>query len=125
MEPLTDRNVPKFAEQQTGLRGGPWGHLLVSASACVLTVSIVGSGVFLANRLYVRYQTRGLIRDFLSSLENRTPEELDQSIAKLQERPKLVAQMLPEIVGALRNARSEEQLCAVIRVCRPFLNHQR
>lgn len=125
MEPTQDRHFPISSDQQSSWRGGPWGHLLVSASACLLTVSIVGSGVFLANRLYVRYQTRGLIRDFLSSLENRTPEELDQSIAKLQERPRLVAQMLPEIVGALRNARSEEQLCAVIKVCRPFLNHQR
>src|SRR5438874_13652438 len=105
MESNQDRQHPLSSDQQSGLRGGPWRHLLVSASACVLTVSIVGSGVFLANRLYVRYQTRGLIRDFLSSLENRTPDELDQSIAKLQERPRLVAQMLPEIVGSLRNAR--------------------
>ena len=111
--------------QRTSPRGGPWGHLLVSVSACILTVSIVGSGVFLAHRIYVRYQTRGLIRDFLASLENRNSQELEESIAKLRERPRLVEQMLPEMARALRMAHSEEQLCAVIKVCQPFLSHRR
>ena len=125
MEPHVDTQSPVSGNSRSALRGGAWGHLMVSASACVLTVSIVGSGVFLANRLYGRYQTRGVIREFLGSLENRTPQELDDSIARLRERPKLVEQMLPEMVRALRNAHSEEQLCAVIRVCQPFLRHKR
>lgn len=116
---------PSDAVEKPLLRGGPWGHFLVSASACILTVSIVGSGVFLVNRIYTRYEFRSRIREFLGSLENRTQQELEQSAAKLQERPKVVEQMLPELTATLRSARSEEQLCAAIRISRPFLGHKR
>lgn len=124
MDDKTSIQIP-LTPLRNPTRGGPWGHLLVSVSACALTVSIVGSGVFLAHRIYVRYETRGLIRDFLASLENRNPQELDESVSKLSQRPKLVEQMLPEMARSLRTAHSEEQLCAVIKVCQPFLGHRR
>lgn len=107
------------------MRGGAWGHVLVSASACLLTVSIVGSAVFLAHRIYNRYAIRGKIHGFLASLENRTPQELHERATQLKERPKLLEEMLPELSKTLRAARSEQQLCAAIQICRPFLGHRR
>jgi len=106
-------------------RGGAWGHIIVSASACILTVSIVGSAVFLVHRIYARYELRGKIREFLASLENRTPQELEERALKLKERPKLMDQMLPELSQTLRAARSEQQLCAAIQISRAFLGHKR
>jgi hypothetical protein len=99
--------------------------VLVSASACLLTVSILGSAVFLTHRIYSRYAMRGKIQAFLISLENRTPEELQERIAQLKERPKLMEEILPELHKTLRAARSEQQLCAAIKLCRPFLKRRR
>jgi hypothetical protein len=112
-------------QPQERSRNGPWGHVLVSASACALTVSIVGSAVFLTHRIYTRYQLKGKIREFLAALENRTPQELEERATQIRERPKLVEQMLPELARTLRAARSEEQLCAAIRISGPFLGHKR
>ncbi len=106
-------------------RGGPWGHVLVAASACALTVSIVGSAVFLAHRAYTRYELQGKIRGFLLSIENRSTQELEERITQLEDRPKLVEQILPELAETLRRPRSEEQLCAAIRICKPFIKHKR
>lgn len=106
-------------------RSGPWGHILVAASACALTVSIVGSAVFLTHRAWSRYELQGKIRDFLISIENRTPDELQQRLDQLGDRPKLVEQMLPELMETLRNPRSEEQLVAVLHIIKPFMKHTR
>jgi hypothetical protein len=105
--------------------GGPWGHVLVSASACVLTVSIAGSAVFLTHRLYSRHELRGKVRAFIASLENRTPQELADRVAQLKQRPRLTPHLLPEVTAALRRSRSEQQLCAAIQISRAFLDHKR
>lgn len=104
---------------------GPWGHILVSASACILTVSILGSAIFLANKIYRQYELRRVARAFVASLENRTPEELSERAALLKLRPKLAAHFLPEVDAALRESRSEKQLCAAIRMAEEFVDHRR
>ena len=105
--------------------GGIGGHVLVSASACLLTVSIVGSGAFLIYKAYQRYETKTKVRAFIGSLENRTPEELADRVAVLKERPKLAEYVLPELRRTLASATSERQLCAAIEVSRAFLDNPR
>ncbi len=108
-----------------GKSGGIWGHLLVSASACLLTVSIIGSAVVLIYKGYSRYELKAKVRTFISSLENRTQEELDERAAQLKERPKLAEHVLPELRRTLANATSERQLCAAIEISRAFLQNTR
>jgi len=118
---------PAENSQKVVTRGGagPWGHVLVSASACVLTVSILGSAVFLTHRLYSRHLLRQKVREFISSLDNRSPEELADRALQLKLRPKLAAHFLPEIAASLNAARSERQLCAAIQLSEAFLEHKR
>jgi hypothetical protein len=101
------------------------GHLLVSTSACLLTVSILGSGVFLVYKAYQRYETKSKVRAFIESLENRTPDELEDRCAQLKQRPKLAEYVLPELRRTLASATSERQLCAAIAVSRAFLDNPR
>lgn len=109
----------------SGKPGRIWGHLLVSISACLLTVSIFGSGVFLVYKAYQRYETKSKVRAFIESLENRTPEELEDRCAQLKERPKLAEYVLPELRRTLASTTSERQLCAAIEVSRAFLDNPR
>jgi hypothetical protein len=102
-----------------------WGHVLVSASACLLTISIFGSAAFLVYRVYDRQQTRSKVRASIASLENRTPEELAEHVARLRERTKLADIVLPELATALGQTRSEQQLCAAIELSRAFVGHRR
>jgi hypothetical protein len=106
-------------------QAGFWGHVLVSASACLLTVSIFGSAAFLIYRVYDKQQTRAKVRDSIASLENRTPEELAEHVARLRERTKLAEIVLPELATALGQNRSEQQVCAAIALSRAFVDHRR
>ncbi len=103
---------------------GFWGRVLVAVSACVLTVSIVGSAAFLWFRIQERRELRTRVQGFISSLENRTDAELADRAAQLREKPKVAEYVLPEIRRALRASRSEDQLCAVIRLCEAFVDRR-
>lgn len=103
--------------------GGIWGHVLVSVSACVLTVSIVGSAVVLVYKGYQRYELKTKVRNFIDSIENRSPQELAERSAELRDRPKVARYVLPELRRTLAGARSEKQLCAAIEISRGLLNH--
>lgn len=103
--------------------GNFWAHVLVSACACALTVSIVGSAVFLAWRVYDRHQLKNNIEIFVSSLENRSEEELEARVIELKSRPKLAAYVLPEIAKGVVDSRSERRQWAAIQVSRAFLDH--
>jgi hypothetical protein len=115
----------KGSGEASGRSGGIGGHLLVSASACLLTVSIVGSALFLIYKTYQRYETKSKVRAFIESLENRTQDELDDRVKQLRERPKLAEYVLPELRRTLASANSERQLCAAIEVARAFLDNPR
>lgn len=103
---------------------GFWGRVLVAVSACVLTVSIVGSAAFLWFRIQERREIRARVQGFITSLENRTDAELADRAAQLHEKPKVAEFVLPEIRHALRASRSEDQLCAVIRLCEAFVDRR-
>lgn len=97
-----------------------WGDVVVAACACVLTVAVVGSGVYLAWRIYDRRQITTQLRAFIASLQNRTAEELQEQAAQLKAKPKLARYVLPELRKALRTAGSEQQVCAAIQIAREF-----
>jgi len=99
--------------------------VLVSLCACVLTVSIVGSVVFLAWRVHDRRQLKDRIKTFVSSLEDRTPEELAARANKLKAHPKVARFVLPELSKSIANARSEQQQWAAIEVSRAFLSDEK
>lgn len=103
---------------------GFWGRVLVAVSACVLTVSIVGSAAFLWFRIQERRELRTRVQGFIASLENRTDAELADRAAQLRGKPKVAEYVLPEIRRALRASRSEDQLCAVIRLCEAFVDRR-
>jgi len=106
-------------------RGGIVGHLVVALSACVLTVSIVGSAVFLVYRVVDRQQKRTQVRRIITALENRTDAELVEMATLVRSRPRLARYILPELLKALGAARSERHLVASIRLARAFVDQPR
>ena len=102
-----------------------WGHVLVSLCACVLTVSIVGSVVFLVWRVHDRRQLKARVKTFVSSLEDRTPEELAARANRLKAHPKVARFVLPELSKSIAGARSEQQQWSAIEVSRAFLSDKK
>lgn len=72
---------------------------------------------------YRRYELKTRVRGFISSLENRTPDELAERAEELKQRPKVAQHILPELKRAMTHARSEGQLCAAIEISRAFISH--
>lgn len=106
-------------------RGGSFvGHLLVSICACVLTVSIVGSALFLVWRVIERRELRSKVQAFVSSLENRTSQELADRAADLKAYPKVARHILPEIVRTIRSDKSEGRQRAAIEISKAFLDKE-
>jgi hypothetical protein len=87
-----------------------------------LTVAVAGSGVYLAWRAIERHRLNVQVRNFISSLENRTGQELEERAAQLKAQPKVARYVLPEIRQSLRGAASEQQMCAAIQISRPFVD---
>jgi hypothetical protein len=98
---------------------------MVAVSACVLTVSIAGSIIYLSWKAYDRHRYRERVAAFVSSLEHRTDAELAANVEQLREKPKLARYILPEILKSVGQSRSERQQIAAIRVACAFLDHQR
>ncbi|MFH1419503.1 MAG: hypothetical protein ABII12_14605 [Planctomycetota bacterium] len=113
------------ARYQGSRKGGLFGDVLVAVCACVLTVAIVGSAVYLSWKLYDRHRWREQIRTVIASLENRTPAELEERVNQLKAMPKLARYVLPEIRRTLHEAESEEQMCAAIQISRAFVDHKK
>ncbi len=106
-------------------RAGLWGHILVAVSACVLTVSIVGSAVYLSFRAYGQYQYRDRVRAFVSSLQNRTPEELEAVVDELKAKRRLARYVMPQVLRVVTESESERQQVAAVIVSRAFLDKNR
>lgn len=104
--------------------GGVWGHVLVAVGACVLTVAIVGSAVFLVYRVYYREQLQAQVREVVESLQNRTPAELAEKAAQVKAHPKLAQLVLPEVLRSLRDSKSEQQQCCAIEILKTFLDNR-
>lgn len=115
----------EHVKQSSKQNGGVWSHVFVSLSACILTVAIVGSTVFLIWRIYEHRQLKSRVQKIVSSFQNRTPEELRAHAALLRAKPRLARHVLPEIINSIRNPTSEEQQCAAIQVASAFLDDKR
>jgi hypothetical protein len=102
-------------------RGSLGGHVLVASCACLLTVAIVGSAVFLAFRVYDRYRWGTQVQNAVASLQHRTAEELAELAAQVKASPKLTRLVLPEVLRTLRDSKSEQQQCSAIRILRAFV----
>ncbi len=101
---------------------GFWSHALVSLGACVLTVSIVGSIVFLGWRVYDRRQLTERVEAFVSSLQNRTPDELADRAESLKAHPKVARFVLPRLMRSIATEGSDRQLSAAITIARAFVD---
>lgn len=103
---------------------GSWiGPLLVAVTACVLTVTILGSIGILGWRFNEKRQLQNRVRSFVSSLQNRNADELAERAESLKERPKVARYVLPEIQRAIATAPSEQQKWSAIRVAEAFIEH--
>ena len=100
---------------------GWFGPILVATTACILTVTILGSIGILGWRFYDRWQLQQRVRTLVSSLENRTPEELAEKAAQLKERPKVAKYVLPQIRAAIARSPSEQQQWSAIRIGEAFI----
>lgn len=103
-------------------RSGFWAHALVAVCACILTVAIVGSIVFLGYRVYRHQQLRGQVRAAIAALQNRTPEEVAERAAEVHAHPKTASMVLPEVLKNLQESKSEQQQCSAIGILRWFVN---
>lgn len=103
-------------------RGGVFGDLLVAVSACLLTVSIVGSGVYLGWRAYDRRVQQEKVDAFVASLEHRSEAELAADVDRLRAKPKLTKYVLPRLLASIRGATDERQQVASVRVACAFLD---
>jgi len=101
---------------------GWFGPVLVAGTACVLTVTILGSIGFLGMRIHDRRQLRQRVRSVVASLQNRTPQELADRAEQLKSRPKVARYVLPEIRRAIANAPSEQQQWSAIRIAEAFID---
>ena len=105
-------------------KAGWFGPVLVATTACILTVTILGSIGILGWRFYERRQLQQRVRDVVSSLQNRKPEELAEKAEQLKERPKVARYVLPQIREAIVRAPSEQQQWSAIRIAEAFI-HER
>lgn len=107
---------------ETNKKAGWFGPILVATTACILTVTILGSIGILGWRFYDRWQLRQRVRDIVSSLQNRTPEELAERAEQLKEHPKVARYVLPQIREAIARSPSEQQQWSAIRIAEAFID---
>lgn len=117
------------AQQSVGImkpgapRKGIGGDILVAVSACILTVSIAGSAVYLGYRAYDRRIQQERVDAFVNSLEHRTAAELEADAAQLHSKPKLAKYVLPRILASIRTENDERRQIASMRIAWAFLDN--
>jgi len=104
---------------------GVAGDILVAASACILTVSIAGSAVYLGYRAYDRRVQQARVDAFVNSLEHRTAAELASDAEQLHAKPKLAKYVLPRILASIRTENDERRQIASMRIAWAFLDNQK
>lgn len=116
------------AQQSIGMmkpgtpRKGIGGDILVAVSACILTVSIAGSAVYLGYRAYDRRIQQERVDAFVNSLEHRTLAELAADAEQLHSKPKLAKYVLPRILASIRTENDERRQIASMRIAWAFLD---
>lgn len=95
-------------------------HLFVGAMACLLTVSIAGSGLYFAARWREKQQERARIEAFVDGLSQRSAAELAETVRQLRVKPALAARVLPVVLLRLKAAGSGTDGLGVVRVAAAF-----
>jgi len=119
------------AQQPVGMvkpgtpRKGIGGDILVAASACILTISIAGSAVYLGYRAYDRRVQQERVDAFVNSLEHRSAAELAADAEQLRSKPKLAKYVLPRILSSIRTENDERRQIASMRIAWAFLDNQK
>ncbi len=104
-------------------RKGIGGDILVAVSACILTVSIAGSAVYLGYRAYDRRAQQERVDAFVNSLEHRTAAELAADAEQLHSKPRLAKYVLPRILASIRTENDERRQIASMRIAWAFLEN--
>jgi len=99
------------------------GDVLVAASACILTISIAGSAVYLGYRAYDKRVQQARVDVFVNSLEHRSVAELATDAEQLRGKPKLAKYVLPRILSSIRTENDERRQIASIRIAWAFLDN--
>lgn len=106
-------------------RKGIGGDILVAASACILTISIAGSAVYLGYRAYDRRVQQERVDAFVNSLEHRSAAELATDADQLRSKPRLARYVLPRIMASIRTENDERRQIASMRIAWAFLDNQK
>ena len=101
------------------------GDVIVAASACILTISIAGSAVFLGYRAYEKRVQQARVDSFVNSLEHRSNAELAADAEQLRGKPKLAKYVLPRILASIRTENDERRQVASMRIAWAFLDNQK
>ena len=92
----------------------------IAVMSCILTVAILGSGIF----LYVRWQRsrdeQARITTFVNGLQNLSPEQLRTSADELSKRPRMARRVLPRVMGRARGRATPAERLAAVRFLARF-----
>lgn len=109
-------------DSESNSKAGWFGPVLVAVTACILTVTILGSIGILGWKFYDQWQLKQRVRAVVASLQNRTPEELAEKAEQLKEHPKVARYVLPQIREAIVRSPSEQQQWSAIRIAEAFID---
>jgi len=97
------------------------GPVFVMLASTVLTITILGSAVYLGVRFYEKKRREREIQNFVQALPNRSPAELAEQARELQQRKGVQQYLLPEIRRTMLAGQTEQQRWSAIRISEAFL----
>lgn len=84
--------------------------MFVMLASTVLTITILGSAVYLGVRFYEKKRREREIQNFVQALPNRSPAELAEQARELHQRKGVQQYLLPEIRRTMKRARADHTL---------------
>jgi len=95
--------------------------MFVMLASTVLTITILGSAVYLGVRFYEKKRREREIQNFVQALPNRSPAELAEQARELHQRKGVQQYLLPEIRRTMLAGQTEQQRWSAIRISEAFL----
>ena len=105
----------------TPRKSGWLGPIFVTVASAILTITILGSAVYLGVRFYEKRRRETEIQSFVHSLPNRSPDELAAQAEQLQQRKGVRRYLLPEIQRTMLTGPTEQQRWSAVRISEAFL----
>jgi len=97
------------------------GPIFVMLASTILTITILGSAVYLGVRFYEKKRREREIQNFVQALPNRSPAELAEQARELQQRKGVQQYLLPEIRRTMLAGQTEQQRWSAVRISEAFL----